>query len=139
MNILLKKYRRTTFFGILGFIFGSLASLFFNFDIYEYYIMWSNNGQGYIKKEDIAKLKSDQENAVKTKNAFTLNKMLIPFFGIIALTTISTIMTTKYAEKYIIEIGFNSNDLGTIMMVTALSGVVAKETKSYFERFPKLS
>ncbi|MCQ2772431.1 MAG: MFS transporter [Bacilli bacterium] len=78
-----------------------------------------------LQKEDKKLFKSDQENAVKKQNLVSFNKTLIPFFGVIALTTISTIMTTKYAEKYIIEIGFNSNDLGTIMMVTALSGVVA--------------
>lgn len=42
MNILLKKYRKETFFSIIGFISGSVLVLFFNFDIFNYYRVWTN-------------------------------------------------------------------------------------------------
>ena len=42
MNILLKKCRKETFFAIIGFISGSIFVLFFNFDIFNYYRVWSN-------------------------------------------------------------------------------------------------
>ena len=40
MNILLKKYRTGVFYGILGFVIGSAAALFYNFEIYQYYEFW---------------------------------------------------------------------------------------------------
>ncbi len=41
MNFLLKKYHLMTFYAIIGFIIGSTIALFFNHEIYEYYLMWS--------------------------------------------------------------------------------------------------
>lgn len=41
MTFLLKKYRNSTFFTIIGFIAGSIFVLFFNYDIYNYYLNWS--------------------------------------------------------------------------------------------------
>lgn len=49
MSKLLSKYHDLTFFGILGFIVGSLISLYINNEIWSYYKMWSNGGQGYLK------------------------------------------------------------------------------------------
>ena len=51
MNILLEKYHHITFYGILGFVIGSDIALFINFEIWEYYMIWVNGGQGYLKKE----------------------------------------------------------------------------------------
>ena len=48
MNILLKKYHAATFYGILGFVIGSTIALFFNYEIYEYYVMWSNGVAPYM-------------------------------------------------------------------------------------------
>ena len=42
MHYLLSKYRLITFYAIIGFIIGSTAALFFNYEIYSYYVMWSN-------------------------------------------------------------------------------------------------
>ena len=41
MNILLKKYRKNTYFTIIGFIAGSVFVLFFNYEIYNYYLAWA--------------------------------------------------------------------------------------------------
>ena len=41
MNILLKKWRKETFFTIIGFISGSVFVLFFNLEIYNYYCAWA--------------------------------------------------------------------------------------------------
>ena len=41
MNILLKKFRKDTFFTIIGFISGSVFILFFNFEIFNYYRVWA--------------------------------------------------------------------------------------------------
>ena len=51
MNYLLIKYHDVTFYGILGFIFGSLVALFLNYDIWQYYQIWANNDYLFIKKE----------------------------------------------------------------------------------------
>ena len=42
MTYLLKKDHDTTYFGIIGFIIGSLFVLFFNYEIYNYYLNWAN-------------------------------------------------------------------------------------------------
>ena len=41
MNILLNKFRDSTFFTIIGFISGSILVLFFNYDIFNYYLNWA--------------------------------------------------------------------------------------------------
>jgi putative membrane protein len=41
MNILLKKWRKETFFTIIGFISGSVFVLFFNLEIFNYYRAWT--------------------------------------------------------------------------------------------------
>ena len=41
MNILLKKWRKETFFTIIGFISGSVFVLFFNLEIFNYYRAWA--------------------------------------------------------------------------------------------------
>ena len=41
MNVLLKKWRKETFFTIIGFIAGSVFVLFFNLEIYNYYRAWA--------------------------------------------------------------------------------------------------
>lgn len=46
MNILLKKWRKETFFAIIGFIGGSIFVLFFNSNIVDYYRVWSNPNLG---------------------------------------------------------------------------------------------
>ena len=41
MNILLKKFYEVTYFAIIGFILGSIFVLFFNYDIFNYYLYWA--------------------------------------------------------------------------------------------------
>ena len=41
MTLLLKKWRKQTFFTIIGFIGGSVFVLFFNHEIYDYYRVWA--------------------------------------------------------------------------------------------------
>ena len=41
MSYLLKKDHDSTYFGIIGFIIGSLFVLFFNYEIYNYYLYWA--------------------------------------------------------------------------------------------------
>ena len=47
MTLLLKKFRDNTFFTIIGFIAGSIVVLFFNYQIYSYYLHWA--GQSTIE------------------------------------------------------------------------------------------
>ena len=49
MHFLLAKYHDLTFYAIIGFVLGSVIVLFYNFEIYGYYVMWSLGGQGYLK------------------------------------------------------------------------------------------
>ncbi len=41
MTLLLKKFRDNTFFAIIGFIAGSIVVLFFNYEIFNYYLCWA--------------------------------------------------------------------------------------------------
>ena len=40
MNVLLRKWRKETFYAIIGFIAGSVFVLFFNYEIFKYYQVW---------------------------------------------------------------------------------------------------
>ena len=48
MNILLSKFRKQTFFTIIGFIGGSIFVLFFNHEIFDYYRVWSDPALGEL-------------------------------------------------------------------------------------------
>lgn len=48
MNYLLNKYHDITYYGIIGFCFGSLLSLFMNHEIYNYYLNWASGNQGAL-------------------------------------------------------------------------------------------
>ena len=49
MHVLLAKYHDVTFYAIIGFVIGSVAALFYNYEIYQYYKLWISGGQGYLK------------------------------------------------------------------------------------------
>ena len=51
MNFLLDKHHDITFYGILGFVIGSIIALYINYEIWNYYLLWVNGGQGFLKKE----------------------------------------------------------------------------------------
>ena len=42
MNFLLAKYHHATFYSIIGFVIGSTIALFFNYEIYNYYMVWAS-------------------------------------------------------------------------------------------------
>lgn len=42
MSFLLNKYRSAVFYGIIGFVLGSTITLYFNFEIYNYYVDWAS-------------------------------------------------------------------------------------------------
>ncbi len=42
MSLLLKKFHDSTMFTIIGFVGGSILVLFFNYQIYNYYLYWAN-------------------------------------------------------------------------------------------------
>ena len=48
MNVLLSKFRKQTFFTIIGFIGGSIFVLFFNHEIFDYYRVWSDPALGEL-------------------------------------------------------------------------------------------
>ena len=53
MNVLLKKWRKETFFAIIGFISGSIVVLFANSNIVDYYQTWANPAYGDDPKVNI--------------------------------------------------------------------------------------
>ena len=50
MNILLKKWRKETFFTIIGFISGSVFVLFFNLEIFNYYRAWTGEAIANVEQ-----------------------------------------------------------------------------------------
>ena len=48
MHYLLSKHHDLTFFAIIGFVVGSVVALFFNFEIYNYYLVWSSGQYIYM-------------------------------------------------------------------------------------------
>ncbi len=48
MSLFLKRWRLGTYYAIIGFVSGSLVTLFYNNNIVEYYKMWSSGGQGSL-------------------------------------------------------------------------------------------
>ncbi len=48
MSVLLRKYRNITYYLIIGFVVGSIISLFYNNTICDYYSMWANGGCGSL-------------------------------------------------------------------------------------------
>ena len=48
MHFLLAKHHDVTFFAIIGFVIGSVVALFFNYEIYSYYMVWANNAYIYM-------------------------------------------------------------------------------------------
>jgi len=49
LSYLMKKYRVASYYAVIGFIFGSLFSLYFNNQIVPYYQMWANPSASSIK------------------------------------------------------------------------------------------
>lgn len=46
MNYLINKYHLITFYSIIGFVCGSVVALFFNYEIYAYYLKWATGEVG---------------------------------------------------------------------------------------------
>ena len=48
MHYLLSNHHDVTFFAIIGFVIGSVVALFFNYEIYNYYLVWSSGQYIYM-------------------------------------------------------------------------------------------
>ena len=48
MHYLLSNHHDVTFFAIIGFVVGSVVALFFNYEIYNYYLVWSSGQYIYM-------------------------------------------------------------------------------------------
>lgn len=48
MSKLLEKHRNETYYSILGFIIGSIFVLFFNYNIFEYYLVWGGESSTVV-------------------------------------------------------------------------------------------
>lgn len=48
MHYLLAKHHDVTFYAIIGFVIGSVVALFFNYEIYNYYLIWANGTYIYM-------------------------------------------------------------------------------------------
>lgn len=82
MTYLLKKDRISTYFGIIGFVIGSFFVLFFNYEIYNYYLNWA----GYS---------FDNINPI-----LPMYLELIIGFVALAITAVLSYQMVRYQRKY---------------------------------------
>ena len=85
MTYLLKKDRISTFYGIIGFIIGSFFVLFFNYEIYNYYLYW-----GGVKVE-----------GVKIDPVLPMMYEILIGIAALILTTFASYQMVKYQRKYL--------------------------------------
>ena len=87
MTYLLKKDRISTYFGIIGFVIGSFFVLFFNYEIYNYYLNW-----GGVKVE-----------GVNINPVLPMYLELIIGFIVLAGTAVLSYLMVRYQRKYNLE------------------------------------
>ena len=87
MTILLKKDRISTYFAIIGFVIGSFFVLFFNYEIYNYYLNW-----GGVKVE-----------GVNINPVLPMYLELIIGFIVLAGTAVLSYLMVRYQRKYNLE------------------------------------
>ena len=84
MTILLKKDRISTYFGIIGFVIGSFFVLFFNYEIYNYYLNWA--GVKVI--------------GVNINPVLPMYIEMLIGFSVLILATLGSYAMVKYQRKY---------------------------------------
>lgn len=82
MTMLLNKHRISTFYGIIGFIIGSLLVLFFNYEIYNYYLNWA--GQEFPNINPVMPMYLE----------------MILGIGVLILATLGSYQIVKYQRKH---------------------------------------
>ena len=87
MAYLLKKDRISTFFGIIGFVIGSFFVLFFNYEIYNYYLNWAG-----VKVE-----------GAKINPVLSMYIELILGIAVLILATLGSYAMVRYQRKYRLE------------------------------------
>ena len=87
MTYLLNKDRISTYFGIIGFVIGSFFVLFFNYEIYNYYLNWAG-----------VEVKGAEINPILPMYI----EMLIGF-AVLILTAFGSYQMVKYQRKYLAE------------------------------------
>jgi len=85
MTYLLKKDRISTFFGIIGFVIGSFFVLFFNYEIYNYYLNWAG-----IQVEE-----------AKINPVLPMYFEMLLGFAVLILTCLGSYQMVKYQRKYL--------------------------------------
>lgn len=84
MTYLLNKDRVSTYFGIIGFVIGSFFVLFFNYEIYNYYLYWSGvNVEG-----------------VKINPVLPMFIELLVGIAVLILSALGSYQMVKYQRKY---------------------------------------
>ena len=87
MSYLLKKDRVSTYFGITGFIIGSFFVLFFNYEIYNYYLYWAGT----------------PVEGVKINPVLDMYFEIILGIAVLILTAFASYQMVKYQRKYYLE------------------------------------
>lgn len=87
MSYLLKKDRVSTYFGITGFIIGSFFVLFFNYEIYNYYLYWAGT----------------PAEGVKINPVLDMYFEIILGIAVLILTAFASYQMVKYQRKYYLE------------------------------------
>ena len=87
MSYLLKKDRISTYFGIIGFVIGSFFVLFFNYEIYNYYLYWAGT----------------PAEGVKINPVLDMYFEILLGVAVLVLTAFASYQMVKYQRKYYLE------------------------------------
>ena len=87
MSYLIKKDRISTYFGIIGFVIGSFFVLFFNYEIYNYYLYW-----GGVVIE-----------GVKINPVLPMMYEMMLGIALLIITAFASYQMVKYQRKYLLE------------------------------------
>lgn len=87
MTYLLKKDRISTYFGIIGFVIGSFFVLFFNYEIYNYYLYWAGT----------------PIEGVKINPVLDMYFEILLGVAVLVVTGFASYQMVKYQRKYYLE------------------------------------
>ena len=85
MTYLLKKDHDTTYFGIIGFIIGSLFVLYFNYEIYNYYLYWAS---------------MSLPSGVNINPLLSMSTEMLIGASVLVASAIGSYLLVKYQRKY---------------------------------------